>query len=94
MDPIRVAIIGLSEAAKASWASKAHLPYLRDSKGKYKIVALCNSSVGAANSAIKSYDLTPTTKAYGDPQELANDPEIRDSHLLMMMGKICHYILS
>jgi len=70
---IRVGLIGLS--ASGSWASNAHLPYLRKSS-KYTITALCNSSVDAAHAAIKAYDLPPSTKAYGSYQDLADDPDI------------------
>lgn len=76
MPPIRVGIIGLSAGAKTSWASTAHLPYLQTSRGKYAIVALCNSSVSAAQSAIKAYGLPDSTKAYGDPKDLASDTEV------------------
>ncbi|KAF2801774.1 oxidoreductase [Mytilinidion resinicola] len=76
--PLRVALIGLSSSATTSWASAAHLPALKTPAGlsRFTIVALCNSSVAAAQTAIKAYDLAPTTKAYGSPEDLANDPDI------------------
>ena len=78
--PIRVALIGLSAsgAAVTSWASIAHLPYLLSERGqaKYKIVALLNSSVEAANKAIEHYKLPAETRAYGDPAALAADKDI------------------
>ena len=70
MAPTRIGLIGLS--AGVSWAVWAHPPYLKDTT-KYTIAALCNSSVG---NAIKVHGLPPTTKAYGYPQDLADDPEI------------------
>ena len=73
---VRVGLIGLSASAKTSWASSAHLPYLQASGGKYIITALCNSSVSAAQSAIVTYNLPARTKAYGNPQDLAEDPEV------------------
>ena len=73
---IRVGLIGLSARAKTSWASSAHLPYLQASGGKYVITALCNSSIPAAQSAIEAYRLPASTKAYGNPQDLAEDPEV------------------
>jgi len=72
MAPIRVGFLGLS---KSGWAPGAHLPYLRDSD-KYEIVALCNSSVESSQEAIKLYSLPSTTKAYGDPEELAKDKNV------------------
>ncbi|KAF2497122.1 NAD(P)-binding protein [Lophium mytilinum] len=76
--PLRIGLIGLSSSAATSWASAAHLPALKTAAGlsRFTIVALCNSSVAAAQAAIKTYDLAPTTKAYGTPEDLANDPDI------------------
>ena len=76
--PIRVGLIGLSQSAKTSWASQAHLPYLLSERGRqrYKIVALCNSSKEAAQRAISGYELSSDVKAYGSPEELAADPGI------------------
>ncbi|KAJ4416008.1 hypothetical protein N0V82_007035 [Gnomoniopsis sp. IMI 355080] len=79
MEPIRLGIIGLSSSAVTSWASSAHLPYLTSPRGlaKYRIVALCNSSVESAKAAIKTFRLDPaTTKAYGDPTAMSRDPDI------------------
>lgn len=76
--PIRVAIIGLSQSAKTSWASQAHLPYLLSERGRsrYQIVALLNSSQEAARRAIEGYGLPASVKAYGSPQDLAADPDV------------------
>ncbi|KAK7416075.1 hypothetical protein QQZ08_012130 [Neonectria magnoliae] len=78
MAPIRTALIGLSASAKTSWASTAHLPYLLSSRGrsKYEIVALCNTSVEAAQNAIAHFRLPKETKAYGDPESLAKDSNV------------------
>ncbi|KAK0670201.1 hypothetical protein QBC41DRAFT_318345 [Cercophora samala] len=78
MAPIKVAIIGLSASAKTAWASRAHLPYLLSPLGrsKFQVVALLNSSTDAARAAIQTYDLPPSTKAYGTPEDLAADPEV------------------
>lgn len=76
---IRLAIIGLSSSAVTSWASNAHLPYLLSARGrsKYRIVALCNSSIESAKNAIKKYGLdAESTRAYGDPAALAADPDV------------------
>lgn len=76
--PLRVALIGLSSSAVTSWASTAHLPNFLTSTGKSKfaITALLNSSTSAAEAAIKTYNLSPDTKAYGDSEALAKDPDI------------------
>lgn len=77
--PIKVGIIGLSAGAKTAWASSAHLPYLLSPRGRqrYQVVALCNSSVDAAKRAIAHFNLDPaTTRAYGDPADLARDPDV------------------
>jgi predicted dehydrogenase len=78
MAPIRVAIIGLSQSAKTSWASQAHLPYLLSERGRqrYKITALLNSSKEAAEKAITTYNLSSDVKAYGSPDDLAADSNV------------------
>ncbi|KAB8349872.1 hypothetical protein FH972_023885 [Carpinus fangiana] len=75
---IRVGLIGLSSSAKTSWASGGHLPYLLTARGrsKYTITALCNSSVAAAEAAIKDFGLDSKTKAYGNPEDLARDTNV------------------
>ncbi|KAH7354840.1 NAD-binding Rossmann fold oxidoreductase family protein [Rhexocercosporidium sp. MPI-PUGE-AT-0058] len=72
MPPIRVGFIGLSASG---WAPGAHLPYLKHSN-KYQIVAVCNSSVESSKAAIVKYELPQSTRAYGDPEELAQDKEV------------------
>ncbi|KAF1838867.1 oxidoreductase family protein [Decorospora gaudefroyi] len=78
MSPIRVAIIGLSSSAKTTWAADAHLAYLLSSKGKthYQLVALLNSSISAAESAKKTFNLPQHVKAFGDAETLAADADI------------------
>lgn len=75
---LRTALIGLSASAITSWASTAHLPGLLTPTGRSKLPlkALLNSSVDAAKAAIQKYNLPPDTKAYGSPEDLANDPDI------------------
>ena len=79
MAPIRIGIIGLSSSATTSWASAAHLPYLLSPLGrsKYEIVALCNSSVDAARKAIAHYGLPAETRAFGNPEDIAADPNVQ-----------------
>lgn len=78
MAPIRLALIGLSQSAKTSWASQGHLPYLLSERGRqrYKIAALLNTSEEAAKRAIECYQLGSDVRAYGSPQDLAADPGI------------------
>ena len=73
---IRVGIIGLSASATTSWAANSHLPYLSKPSSPYTITALCNSSVSAAEAAVKAFYLPPTTKAHGDPKSIAEDPDV------------------
>ncbi|CAK7199814.1 hypothetical protein SEUCBS139899_002500 [Sporothrix eucalyptigena] len=72
---LKVAIVGLSSRATTSWAGSAHIPYLLSKRGqeRFQIVALVNSSVDAAKSAIDHFKLSGSTKAYGDPAALAKD---------------------
>lgn len=76
--PLRTALIGLSSSAATSWAANAHLPSLSTALGqsKFTITALCNSSVDAAQNAIRKFNLPTSTKAYGSPEDLASDAEI------------------
>ncbi|KAI0835230.1 NAD(P)-binding protein [Hypoxylon sp. FL0890] len=75
---IRVALVGLSSSAKTSWAAEGHLPYLLSPRGRahYKIVALLNSSIPAAEAARLHFDLPSDVKAFGDPNALASDPDV------------------
>lgn len=78
MPLIRVALVGLSASAKVSWAAQAHLPYLLSPLGlsHYTITALLNSSISAAESARTHFELPFSIKCYGDPNLLAQDPDI------------------
>jgi predicted dehydrogenase len=75
---LRTALIGLSASAVTSWASTAHLPNFLTATGKSKftINTLLNSSTEAAEEAIKTYNLAPETKPYGNPGDLAKDPDV------------------
>ena len=53
----------------------AHLPYLLQSP-HYEITALCNSNVKSAEAAIARHGLAASTKAYGNPGDIANDPDV------------------
>lgn len=77
--PINVALIGLSASATTSWASNAHLPYLISPNGKqkYNLIALLNSSVETAKQAIAHYNLPHEIRAYGNPHNLAADPDVQ-----------------
>ncbi|KAJ3014934.1 transcription regulator gal80 [Thoreauomyces humboldtii] len=70
---IRVAILGLSPG---SWASTAHLPYLTSKESKFTIIAVCNSSVESSQKSIKHFGLPPSTKAYGNPQDVADNGDV------------------
>ncbi|KAI9737339.1 MAG: hypothetical protein M1834_009493 [Cirrosporium novae-zelandiae] len=78
---IRVALIGLNAPytgtpTGTNWAASAHLPYLQTSS-KYELVALQNSSAERARKSIEAYGLNPEkVKAYGNPEDLAADPDI------------------
>lgn len=81
MAPIRVGIIGLTTVTPlaegytpGSWGL-VHLAALTSSP-HYKIVALCNSTVEKARKSIEQNKLDPATKAYGSPEELAQDPDV------------------
>ncbi len=79
MAPIKIGLIGLTSGANGKWATNAHLPYLRSARGreKFEIVALLNSSADSARAAVARYDLPASTRTYGDPAELAADPDVQ-----------------
>ncbi|CAK5273677.1 unnamed protein product [Mycena citricolor] len=79
MAPIPTALIGLSANSTSSWAASAHLPYLLSAHGRsrYTIVAVLNSSKESSLAAIKHFNLPAETRAYGSPEELAADKDIR-----------------
>ena len=80
MAPIRVGILGLSDTktffGPGAWGVFAHLPSLRALRDEYEIVAVSNSTVESARRSIAANDLPASTKAYGSPQDLANDPDV------------------
>jgi predicted dehydrogenase len=88
-----VGLIGLGQGTGGLvtgglWAVKAHLPYLLASP-KYEVVAVANSSVASAQSAI---DLGPKVTAYGSPEDLAKDPNV---DLVVVSVKVFkHYALT
>lgn len=75
--PLRAAIIGISSQS-ASWGTMATLPNLLSSAGRSRLTltALLNSSVEAAQRAIRNNNLPSSTKAYGSPEDLAKDKDI------------------
>jgi predicted dehydrogenase len=81
MAPTRVGLIGLSGVQLGShlspheWAVVAHLPFYIHSPD-FEIVALCNSSVEAAQRSIEVHGLPKTTKAYAKPQDIAADADV------------------
>jgi len=70
--PIKVGILGLSHG----WGVSAHLPYLQAHPEKFQVVAVCNSSVASSEKAIEKYELPKEAKGYGNPDDLAKDPDV------------------
>ena len=94
--PIRVGFIGLTSRDVAqyagAWGKNAHLPYLKKSE-HYTITALCNSSQESAKKAIKLHGLdADKVKAYGDPESLANDPDV--DIIVVSVNVMEHYNLA
>ena len=95
MPPIRVGLIGLSTSTVPTqpgmWASSAHLPSIVASP-YYELVALCNSTVRSAEASIAFHNLGPSVKAYGSPEDLAQDPNVDLVVVSVEVGK--HYMLT
>ncbi|RFU81063.1 oxidoreductase family [Trichoderma arundinaceum] len=80
MAPTRVGLIGLSvgdgkSLGNGAWGIAAHLSTYTNSPN-YEIVALCNSTVESAKRSIEYHKLPAATKAYGNPEDIANDPNV------------------
>ncbi|KAH8679906.1 hypothetical protein BGZ60DRAFT_428200 [Tricladium varicosporioides] len=80
--PIRVGILGLGRGGNSMmvpglWAVKAHLPYLLASP-HFTVTAISNSSTASAQASIDFHNLAAhnPVAAYGNPQDLANDPNV------------------
>lgn len=90
MAPIRVGILGLSNTktffGPGAWAVFAHLPSLK-ALPSYEIVAIANSTVESARRSIEANHLPASTKAYGSPEDLANDPDVDLVVVSVRVGK-------
>ncbi|PVH83417.1 putative oxidoreductase [Cadophora sp. DSE1049] len=77
--PIRIGLVGLGKGplqmGPGIWGASVHLPYLLASP-KYTLVAVQNSTVESALASIKHHKLGPDIKAYGTPEDLAQDPNV------------------
>jgi predicted dehydrogenase len=93
--PIRVGIIGLgipeADFAPGAWAAKAHFPYLQASPA-YRITAVSNSSVKSSQASIDHYKLGSDVKAYGNPLDIAADPNVDLIVVSVRVG--AHYALT
>jgi predicted dehydrogenase len=93
--PIRIGILGLGRGtgalAPGIWAAQAHLPYLLASP-EYEVVAVSNSSVQSAQASINFHQLGPEVKAYGSPEDIANDPNVDMIIVSVRVGM--HYALA
>ncbi|KUJ24334.1 putative oxidoreductase [Mollisia scopiformis] len=93
--PIRIGLIGLGRQTGHNvpglWAMMAHLPFLLSSP-KYQITAVANSTTASAQAAIDHHNLGPNVKAYGNPTDLAQDPNVDMVVVSVKVG--AHYALS
>ncbi|KAF7564007.1 hypothetical protein G7046_g91 [Stylonectria norvegica] len=96
MSPTRVALLGLAPndvavSTLSNWGVLAHMRPLVSSP-KYELVAVCNSSVESARKSIDFHKLPGTVKAYGSPEDAANDPDIDLIVVCVNVGK--HFMLT
>ncbi|KAI1081632.1 oxidoreductase [Whalleya microplaca] len=101
MVPIGVGFIGLRASTllrkelitlPGYWGANAHLPSIQVLPEDYQIVAVLNSSVESSKKAIECYGLPEGTKAYGNPEDLANDPRVQLVVISVDVRK--HYMLA
>uniref|UniRef100_A0A8H7KEV3 Gfo/Idh/MocA-like oxidoreductase N-terminal domain-containing protein n=1 Tax=Bionectria ochroleuca TaxID=29856 RepID=A0A8H7KEV3_BIOOC len=87
----RVGLVGLTSIkpdglGPHAWAVFALLPVFLHSPD-YELVALCNSSLESARRAIEAYGLPSSVKAYGNPEDLAKDPDVDLVVISVRVGK-------
>ncbi|KAJ6103379.1 hypothetical protein N7486_005806 [Penicillium sp. IBT 16267x] len=74
--PLRVALVGLSAKPTGyGWLNYIHLPYLRD-RPDIQITAVLGRSKASAEAAIAANSLPSSVRAYGSPEELAQDQSV------------------
>ncbi|KFA73866.1 hypothetical protein S40288_00876 [Stachybotrys chartarum IBT 40288] len=79
MSPIRVGLIGLgavssSDYRPGEWGVQ-HMKAIANSPN-FELVAVCNSSVESAQRSISSHNLSSSVRAYGSPEDLAQDADV------------------
>ncbi|KAI9151536.1 Galactose/lactose metabolism regulatory protein GAL80 [Paramyrothecium foliicola] len=79
MAPVRVGLIGLGPSISkdyqpGEWGVQ-HMKAINSSPN-YELVAVANSSVESAQRSIKAHNLPETVKAYGSPEDIAEDPNV------------------
>ncbi|KAH8680852.1 hypothetical protein BX600DRAFT_428829 [Xylariales sp. PMI_506] len=76
---IKVGLIGLGDNSQrmtfGTWGAMTHLPSIL-ALPDYEIVAVANSTVESARKSIKANGLPARTRAYGSPEDIANDPNV------------------
>ncbi|VUC25113.1 unnamed protein product [Clonostachys rosea] len=87
----RVGLIGLTSTKPEglgphAWAVFALLPIFLNSPN-YELVALCNSSVESARRAVEAHGLPSSVKTYGNPEDLAKDPDVDLVVVSVRVGK-------
>jgi predicted dehydrogenase len=93
MSPVRVGIIGLAAtvdyAITGAWGVLAHLRSIQALSDEYQIVAVANSSAESARRSIEFHNLPATTKAYGNPEDIAADPSVE---LIVVSVKVSEHL--
>lgn len=96
MAPTRVGLVGLAsfettDMRPHAWAVVSLLPSFIHSPD-YEIVAVCNSTVESARRAIEIHKLPAATNAYGNPNDIANDPNVDLVAISVVVTK--HFLLA
>jgi predicted dehydrogenase len=95
MAPIRVGIICLGSSGttiKGNWGVAAHLRSIQGLADEYEIVAVANSTVESAQGSVETHKLAKSTKAYGNPEDIAADPNVELVVVSVEVRK--HYFLT
>lgn len=73
------------------WGVQAHLKPILASP-HYEVVAVCNSSAESSQASIEFHKLPKSVKAYGNPEDLAADPNV--DLVVVSVNVAKHHVLS
>lgn len=84
-------MVGLGSSTEfyspGTWGVNAHLRSIQGLPAEYEIVAVANSTVESAQRSIEHHGLPASTKAYGNAEDIAQDPNVDLVVVSVRVGK-------